>query len=338
MNRISTFLAAATVSALSTVAAPTDGVFTYTLGTGSSPIAMIMGYAQEYTEARLVIPDEVTLNGTTYTVTTASGLDGNQHISEVVIGKNLKSCMTFRNCRNLTRFVVDSENPYIMVLDDAWLCENYQLKDTPYLWTVGAGVAVGDITIPEDIAGIYSGAFNGCDIDCLTFTNRVYSASSLMDAVGVYDDNHEYLGWEILGKIRQYALADNLTQWNNRYRYFIQGGALYECYYNGLTQRVTLLSIPPDSELTTLIISSDCDEIGSLATKNLRNLVIPSSVTSMGDAYAYDRDYWLSSIKNIIVGENLAEVYLPTVNNVVKNVYCKATTPPRGPRNHFLGK
>ncbi|MCD8394798.1 MAG: leucine-rich repeat domain-containing protein [Bacteroidales bacterium] len=324
INRIAIFLVASLTYSAAALASPTDGVFTYNL----SSVASITGYAQEYTDAQLVIPDEVTFGGVNYTVTYASGLDGNQHITEVVIGPNLQSCETFRNCRNLQRFTVDSANPYIMVLDDVWLCQNYQLKDNPALWTLAAASAVGDVTIPQEITSIYDGAFNGCDIDCLTFTNCVYPATALIDAAGVYDDNHEYLGWETLGKIRQYALADNLTQWNNGFRYFIEGGALYQCYYNGFTQTVTLLSLPPDSDITTLIINSNCDEIASLASKNLRNLVIPSSVTKMGDAYAYGRDYWLSSIKNIIVGEGLSEVYLPTVNNVVKNVYCKATTPP----------
>ncbi|MCC8039210.1 MAG: leucine-rich repeat domain-containing protein [Bacteroidales bacterium] len=332
MNRIVTFLASTFISALGAVATSPDGVFTYTFSSGSSPIAMITGYAREYTDAQLVIPDEVTLNGVTYTVTTASGLDGNPYITEVSIGKNLKSCMTFRNCSSLTRFAVDSDNPYIMVLDDAWLCQNYQPKGTPYLWTLAAGAATGDVTIPSSIVNIYDGAFNGCDIDCLTFTSCVVSASSLIQAAGIYDANHDYLGWEVLGTIRQYALADNLTQWANGKKYFIEGEALYGCYYNGLTTSVSLISMPMSTTRTELIISDSCDRIGAFAlgaVGSLRNLVIPSSVTLMSEyTFAYDRNHYSSHLKNIVIGAGLKEVYLPTTANTIATVHCKSTTPP----------
>lgn len=318
---------------MSAAASSPDGIFNYTYSgsSSSSPIAMITGYAQEYTQPQLVIPDEVTFNGVTYTITTASGLDGNQYIEEVVMGKNLKTCQTFRNCRNLKRFVVDADNPYIMVIDEAWLCQNYQLKDNPYLWTLAAGTATGDVTIPEGINDIMGGAFNGCDIDCLTFTGCVAPAYELIDAVGVYDDNHEYLGWEMLGTIRKYALADNLTQWNNNKQYFLEADALYERYYDGLTTTVSLISLPPGTDRSSLVINGSCDDInsGALASvASLRNLVIPASVTWMGGAFANDRDHEMSNIKNIVIGAGLSKVYLPTVNNVVKNVYCKALTPP----------
>ena len=119
----------------------------------------------------VVIPQTITINGTTYKVTSiaSNAFKGNMTVKRITIGANIKTIPTnaFKNCRNLKRVVI-GKNVTKIGAKAFYGCKSLTQVVMPVKLTViGANafyncIKLARITIPAKVNRIGSKAFYGC--------------------------------------------------------------------------------------------------------------------------------------------------------------------------------
>ena len=119
----------------------------------------------------VVIPQTITINGTTYKVTSiaSNALKGNKTVKRITIGANIKTIPTnaFKNCRNLKRVVI-GKNVTKIGAKAFYGCKSLtQVVMPAKLTVIGANafyncIKLARITIPAKVNRIGSKAFYGC--------------------------------------------------------------------------------------------------------------------------------------------------------------------------------
>ena len=287
------------------------------------------------------IPDSLT---TTIYYTTTNGAiiqpplpiksnNYNNGIGEMVVyGELTATCSVFRDCTTLKSITIP--NGVTTLSDNAFFnCSNLTSISLPNsVTTLGEYVFCNcenltNITIPDNVTTIGIAAFDGCSgLTSITIPDSLISIGS-----GIFRD------------------CANLTEFKGKYaadggRCLIVDGTLKAFAPAGLNEYTipdNVVAIDASTfmgckSLTTITIPDSVTWIGYYAFRecsSLTNVTIPSSVTFIQDGTFYGCE----SLTSITIPNSVTEmedsVFYDCYN--LKEVYCKATTPPCIGVNNF---
>jgi hypothetical protein len=259
-----------------------------------------------YVSGNVIIPSQVTYNGTNYSVTSI----GNEAFSwcssltNITIPNSVTSIDVdaFRKCSSLTSITIpnsvtsigcgafsDCSSLTSITIPDSIT----SINDTTF-WNCSS---LTSITIPNSVTSIEDQAFIGCS--SLTSIEIPNSVTSI--GCGAFFGCSSLTSIEIPNSVTKLG--------GNNYGYFSTGGVFYNCY--SLTSVTLSNSIDfiynytfyGCSSLTSIIIPNSVTSIGDYAFRgcsSLTSIEIPNSVTSIG----YNAFYGCSSLDTIIINSN----------------------------------
>ena len=252
-------------------------------------------YSNEYSDA-VTIPETVTYNGNTYSVTSIGdyAFHDCDSLTSVTIPNSVTSIgdYAFCGCSSLTSITIP--NSVTSIGDFAFYgCSSLTSVTIPNsVKSIGECTfydcyTLTSISIPNSVTSIGSYAFEGCSsLTSVTIPNSVtsigdfafYGCSSLTSPV----DNAHCFAYMPNSYTGAYTIPDGIKQ--------IAGAAFYGC-----------------SSLTSITIPNSVTSIGSSAfngCSSLTSVTIPNSVTSIGGT-AFEG---CTSLTSVTIGENVTSI------------------------------
>ncbi len=230
---------------------------------GSIGFVFDSGYAGD-----VVIPETVTVDGKTYTVTAIQpgAFNNSTQLTSVSIPKTVVNMGlgTFASCPKLTTIVVADDNPTFTAIDDV-------LYDKDLTTVIScAGAKSGDYSTPTTVSLIAWAAFWGCEkLTSVTLTEGVMEIQS-----------YAFRGCK---GIKTMSIPEGVSA--------IHNGTFFTCRkLQSIQLPSTLLQIGNSaflgcSNLTEISFPESCQEIGENAFEDcmqLQELTFPSSLTKIG--------------------------------------------------------
>ena len=248
-------------------------------------------YSNEYTGS-VTIPESVTYNGTTFSVTSIEygAFYGCSGLTSIVIGNNVTSIgdYAFYGCNGLTSIVIG--NNVTSIGDYAFygcngltsiVIGNNVTSIGNYAFSGCSGLT--SITIPNSVTSIGNRAFWGCtglkEVHISDIAAWCSIGFSNAYANPLYYAKNLYLNGELVTEI---TIPNSVTS--------IEYGAFYGC-----------------SGLTSIVIGNNVTSIGDYAfygCNGLTSIVIGNNVTSIGD-YAF---YGCNGLTSIVIGNNVTSI------------------------------
>ncbi len=317
-----------------------DGVTIYYIKTNSTEVAVsycgsnFNSVSNEYT-GNVVIPESVTYDGTTYSVTSinSSAFAYIEDMTSITIPASVMSIgkAAFQGCSGLTSIVVDNGNPYydsrnncnaIIETSSNTLiagCKNTIIPNSVTSigeWAFSGCYGLTSIAIPNSVTSIGGRAFSGCSsLTSITIPNSVSSIGE--DAfVGTGWYNNQPDGLVYAGKVA-YKYKGTMPEDTS---ITIMEGTLgiADDVFSGCSGLTTV--IIPNSVtgignyafngcggLTSVTIGKSVTSIGSDAFRGCNTLTsidIPNNVTSIGD-YAFEG---CSGLTSVTIGKSVTSI------------------------------
>ena len=250
-------------------------------------------YGYYYYSGAVTIPETVTYNGTTYSVTSIGNYAFTDcySLTSITIPNSVTSIgwYAFSGCSSLTSINVDVNNPNYCSIDGVLFN-----KDKTTLIQYPIGNTRTEYTIPNSVTSIGEGAFGDCSsLTSITIPNSVTSIGSY-----AFRDCSSLTSITIpnsVTSIGDYALGycsslTSITIGNSV-------TSIGDCAFSGCSS-LTSITIPNSvtsigdyafwycSSLTSITIPNSVTSIGSSAFEgcsSLTSITIPKSVTSIGD-------------------------------------------------------
>ena len=257
------------------------------------------------------IPETVTYNGTTYSVTYIGewAFQSCSSLTSVTIPNSVTSIYrgAFRYCSSLTSINIPNS---VTGIDD------YAFEDCSSLTS---------ITIPNSVTSIGSWAFEGCS-SLPVVDNLRYADTYLVEAVDKSLSTYtikagtKWIGnsaFEDCSSLTSITIPNSVTSIQ-----FYEGQQFSGC--NSLT------SIVVESGNTVYDSRDNCNAIIETATNTLiagcQSTTIPNSVTDIG-MYAFEN---CSALTSVTIGNSVEDIdiYAFAGCSSLSDIYCYATTPP----------
>ena len=323
-------------------------------------------YSNEYTDS-VTIPESVTYNGTTYSVTSIRNEAFNycESLTSVTIPNSVTSIgdYAFQFCEGLTSVTIG--NSVTSIGDYAFrYCYGLTSIEIPNSVTnIGdyafSNTPLTSVTIGNSVTSIGDRAFSSCsklktviNLSNLTFNKGsndygfvAYYANKVINAPnGFIDGDFVFFrpnGVNTLAAYLGSATELTLPAHCDGESYVIDSYAFEGC--SGLTSIVIPNSVTSIGDyafsgtpLTSVIIGNSVTSIGDYAftgCSGLTSITIPNSVTSIGRGAFYD----CSNLTSIQIGSGVENIYQQAFTYCKKltDVYCLGTTVPNTKLNAF---
>ena len=261
-------------------------------------------YSNEYTGS-VVIPESVTYNGSTYSVTSIgeSAFEFCRKLTSITIPNSVKNIGedAFYYCDGLTNVVIGNSVTSIGVYAFYYCTRLTSITIPNSVTNIGGGAfydcwGLTSITIPNSVTSIGGSAFSGCTgLTSITIPNSITSiGGSAFKGTAWYNNQSDgvvYAG-KVLYKYKGTMPANTSITINNG-TLGIAGGAFSGC--SGLTSitipnsvtRIGGSAFSGCTSLTNITIPNCVTSIGESAFSGctgLTNITIPNSVTSIGES------------------------------------------------------
>ena len=290
------------------------------------------------------IPETVTYQGITYNVTSigVSAFEYCNSLIDVTIPNSVTTIgnYAFKDCSSLTSVTIP--NSVTSIGHGAFsVCLSLTSVDIPNSVTsignyaFSSCISLTSVTIPNSVTSIGQGAFYNCSsLTSVTIPNNVisigesafYNCSSLTSVT--IPNSVVSIGkaaFSDCNSLTSITIPDGVDS--------IMDGAFKNCSNltsinipNSVTYIARRLSLGTFSDGNSPFVG--CSNLTSM-TIDMSNIVGDSTFFS-GDQFTYESPFYIPSLQNLTLGENVASIASGAFNNCsfLQNVTCLATTPP----------
>ena len=291
---------------------------------GSSPNS----YHNEYS-SKVVIPETVTYNGTTYSVTSigSEAFYGCSSLTSVTIPNSVISIgeYAFKDCSSLTSVTIGESVKSIGEEAFAGCSKLTSVTIPNSVTSIGRCAFEGcssltSVTIGESVTSIGSYAFKDCSSltsvtigesvtrigeeafeDCSSLTSVTINSNAIVSEDYSYDSNISHI---FGSKVTEYIIGESVTS--------IGDYAFYYCSSTSVTIPNSVISIGERafygcSRLTSVTIPNSVTSIGEEAFRycsSLTSVTIGESVTSIGESAFYD----CSSLTSVTIPNSVTSI------------------------------